>query len=79
MLFIPFGLASGLIFAGFLTLVFAVELFVDEVYDGPFKSFVVWIQRDNADSGLYANNDALIFIPFVFQPIHANVKVAYQL
>ena len=41
MLFIPFGLASGLILAGFLTLVFAVEIYVDDVYDGPFKNFVV--------------------------------------
>ena len=52
MLFIPFGLASGLILAGFLTLVFAVEIYVDDVYDGPFKNFVVrsW-GRTGADMG----------------------------
>jgi len=40
-LFIPFGIVSGLLLAAFLTLVFAVEIYVDDVYDGPFKKFVV--------------------------------------
>lgn len=80
MLFIPFGLASGLIFAGFLTLVFAVEIYFDEVYDGPFKRFVVWMRADDVDLvGLYANHDALVSLSSVFQSVHTNIKVTYQL
>jgi hypothetical protein len=45
MLFIPFGLVSGLLLAGFLTLVFAVEIYVDNVYDGPFKNFIVFLSQ----------------------------------
>jgi hypothetical protein len=41
MLQIPFGLAAGVGLAAVLTLIFAVEVFMSEVYNGPFKQFLV--------------------------------------
>lgn len=41
LLFIPFGLASAVILTGLLTLIFAVEIYLDEIYDGPFKYYLV--------------------------------------
>ena len=38
---IPFGLAAGIILAAVLTLIFSVEVFMSEVYTGPFKQFLV--------------------------------------
>jgi len=38
---IPFGLAAGIILGAVLTLIFAVEVFMSEVYNGPFKQFLV--------------------------------------
>lgn len=38
---IPFGFAAGMILAAVLTLIFAVEVFMAEVYNGPFKQFLV--------------------------------------
>jgi anoctamin-10 len=39
---IPFGMAAGIILAAVLTLIFAVEVFMSEVYNGPFKQFLVF-------------------------------------
>jgi len=41
---IPFGLAAGIGLAAILTLIFAVEVFMSEVYNGPFKQFLVDLQ-----------------------------------
>jgi anoctamin-10 len=41
MLQIPFGLAAGVGLAAVLTLIFSVEVFMSEVYNGPFKQFLV--------------------------------------
>jgi anoctamin-10 len=38
---IPFGLAAGVGLAAVLTLIFSVEVFMSEVYNGPFKQFLV--------------------------------------
>jgi len=41
---IPFGLAAGMGLAAVLTGIFAVEVFMSEVYTGPFKQFLVHCQ-----------------------------------
>lgn len=41
MLFIPFGMASAVILTAILTFLFAGEIYLNEVYDGPFKEFLV--------------------------------------
>jgi hypothetical protein len=38
---IPFALAAGAGLAAVLTMIFAVEVFMSEVYSGPFKHFLV--------------------------------------
>ena len=38
---IPFGIAAGIILGAVLTLIFSVEVFMSEVYNGPFKQFLV--------------------------------------
>jgi anoctamin-10 len=45
MLQIPFGLAAGVGLAAVLTWIFSVEVFMSEVYSGPFKQFLVRLQR----------------------------------
>jgi hypothetical protein len=42
MLQIPFGLAAGTGLAAVLSLIFSVEVFINEVYSGPFKQFLVF-------------------------------------
>ena len=42
MLQIPFGLAAGIGLAAVLSLIFSVEVFINEVYSGPFKQFLVF-------------------------------------
>jgi hypothetical protein len=41
MIFLPFGVASAIALLAVLTLIFVVEVYVSEVYDGPFKEFLV--------------------------------------
>jgi anoctamin-10 len=38
---VPFELAAGIGLAGVLTMIFAVEVFMSEVYSGPFKQYLV--------------------------------------
>jgi len=38
---IPFALAAGMGLVAVLTMIFAVEVFMSEVYSGPFKQFLV--------------------------------------
>jgi hypothetical protein len=38
---VPFELAAGVGLAGVLTMIFAVEVFMSEVYSGPFKQYLV--------------------------------------
>jgi len=40
---VPFGLAAGVGLAAVLTLIFSVEVFMNEVYSGPFKQFLVYL------------------------------------
>jgi anoctamin-10 len=42
MLFIPFGVASALALMLALTLIFAFEVYLSEVHDGPFKKYLVF-------------------------------------
>jgi len=41
MLFIPFGIASAFGLTLVLAIIFAIEVYVGEVYDGPFKEYLV--------------------------------------
>jgi hypothetical protein len=41
-IFIPFGVASGFALGLILTLSFCLEAYVGDIYDGPFKTFVVF-------------------------------------
>ena len=41
LLFVPFGLFSAVALTAVLTLIFAVEVYLDEVYDGPLKQYLV--------------------------------------
>lgn len=71
MLFIPFGLASGLVLMLILTLIFAIEVYVSEVYEGPFREYFVFSSSLlRLYSGLYSNNAFISFFPHSFEHIY---------
>ena len=71
MLFIPFGVASGLGLILVLTLIFAIEVYVSEVYDGPFKQYLVLSSGLLClYIGLYPNDAFIGFFPHSFEHIH---------
>lgn len=71
MLFIPFGLASGLVLMLVLTLIFAIEVYVGEVYDGPFKEYLVLSSGLlSLYIGLYPNDAFIGSFPHSFKHIH---------
>jgi len=41
LLFIPFGILSAIALTAVLTLIFAIEVYLDELYDGPLKQYLV--------------------------------------
>jgi len=43
LLFIPVGMMAALIFSVLLTIIFVIEVYLDEIYDGPLKSFLVYL------------------------------------
>lgn len=49
MLQIPFGLGAGIGLAAVLTSIFSVEVFMSEVYTGPFKQFLVRLSSEKTD------------------------------
>ena len=52
---IPFALAAGAGLATVLTLIFAVEVFMSEVYKGPFKQFLVSFRHTYLTKGVYSD------------------------
>ncbi|RDW63886.1 plasma membrane stress response protein-like protein [Coleophoma crateriformis] len=40
---IPFALAASLVLGSLIATCFAIEIFISEVYDGPFKSYLVFL------------------------------------
>ena len=72
---IPFGLAAGLGLACVLTMIFSVEVFMSEVYNGPFKQFLVHLQQTKLTLGLHSNCLILNFDSNVLWDLHPHLKV----
>ena len=68
--------------AAVLTMIFAVEVFMSEVYTGPFKQFLVpspliFLVPDGA--GVYSYRPLFDIDPHVFGDLYANFKVSDEL
>jgi hypothetical protein len=73
---VPFELAAGVGLAGVLTMIFAVEVFMSEVYSGPFKQYLVpssfeWLLTGQ---GVYPDGPLFDFDSNVFGNLYANLK-----
>jgi hypothetical protein len=76
---IPFGLAAGVGLAGVLTWIFSVEVFMSEVYNGPFKQFLVHLQhKRKLIIGLYSYCFILNSDSNVLWDLHTHLKVVDQ-
>ena len=79
---IPFALAAAMGLAAVLTMIFAVEVFMSEVYSGPFKQFLVpalliFLVVDRA--GVYSNRPFFDFDPYVFGDLYTNFEISDEL
>jgi len=72
---IPFGIAAGIGLAAVLTLIFAVEVFMSEVYNGPFKQFLVR-RPIQLELTIGVHPDCLIFDfdSYFLGNLHANLE-----
>jgi hypothetical protein len=72
---IPFGLAAGFGLAAVLTLIFSVEVFMSEVYNGPFKQFLVSLRVDRLTLGFHAHGLVFDFDTDILGDIYEDLKV----
>jgi anoctamin-10 len=49
---IPFAIAAALVLGSLITTCFGIEVFISEVYDGPFKSYLVFLPTVILTTGL---------------------------
>jgi len=76
---IPFGLAAGVGLAAVLTWIFSVEVFMSEVYNGPFKQFLVRLQqKQKLIIGLYAYCIILDSDSNILWDLYTHLKVVDQ-
>jgi len=76
---IPFGIAAGIALAAVLTSIFAVEVFMSEVYNGPFKQFLVDTSSDTADVGIHSDCSVFDFDTDVFGHLYPHLQILDQL
>ena len=65
LLFIPIGIVSAIVFSALLTVIFALEIYLDEVYDGPLKYYLVALLDAGLRLlGIRTNCNIFVLFPF---------------
>lgn len=66
---VPFAIAAASVLGSLIAGCFAIEIFISEVYDGPFKAYLVsiWFVTLNPNLNIYRLSSQLSFSPLLCQ------------